>query len=118
MLVAIALLVFAASMTALLRRNDRALTWALNQISFWLGGPLHVAALGITIAAAARGLTGMVPRWLSTSGLVIGGIGVLAALTGLVPALAVCTLAGRFLGFAWLLAAVALLVRAREPFLV
>jgi hypothetical protein len=39
-------------------------------------------------------------------------------LTGLVPALAVCTLAGRFLGFAWLLAAAALLVRAREPFLV
>jgi hypothetical protein len=155
MLAAIALLVFAASMTALLWRNDRvgaaalvlaggavstgllmmgaavlstlgtpevttdpALTWTLNQISFWLGGPLHVAALGITIAGAARGLTGMVPRWLSASGLVVGGIGVLAALTGLVPALAVCTLAGRFLGFAWLLAAAALLVRAREPFLV
>jgi hypothetical protein len=58
----------------------------------------------------------MAPRWLSASGLVVGGIGVLAALTGLVPALAVCTLAGRFLGFGWLLVAAALLVRAREPF--
>jgi hypothetical protein len=57
----------------------------------------------------------MVPRWLSASGRVVGGIGVLAALTGLVPALAVCTLAGRFLGFGWLLVAAALLVRAREP---
>jgi hypothetical protein len=28
--------------------------------------------------------------------------------------LAVCTLAGRFLGFGWLLAAAALLVRSRE----
>jgi hypothetical protein len=98
--------------------TDPALTWALNQISFWLGGPLHVAALGITIAAAARGLTGLVPRWLSASGLVVGGIGVLAALTGLVPVLAVCTLAGRFLGFVWLLAAAALLVRPRETSLV
>jgi hypothetical protein len=33
----------------------------------------------------------------------------------LVPALAVCTLAARFLGFGWLLVAAALLVRAREP---
>ncbi len=95
--------------------GDAALTLALNQISFWLGGPLHVTALGLMIAAAATGLGGVLPRWLSGSGVVIGGLGMLAGLTGLVEVMAMFTLFGRFLGFVWLLIATIMIAIRETP---
>ncbi|MCA1655762.1 MAG: hypothetical protein LC635_04850, partial [Pseudonocardiaceae bacterium] len=86
---------------------------ALNQLSFWAGGPAHVAALGTMIAAAAYGLRGALPKWLSVAGIVVGALGMLASLASLVPAAVAFTPAGRFLGFAWILV-VAILVSTRR----
>ncbi|MGH3657239.1 MAG: hypothetical protein ACRDUA_11310 [Micromonosporaceae bacterium] len=83
--------------------SDAAVTQALYQLSFWVGGPIHVVALGMMIAAAAYGLGGVVPKWLTIAGLVIGVAGVLAAFTAVVPMAVVFTPIGRFLGFLWLL---------------
>lgn len=94
--------------------NEPAVAQALNQLSFWSGGPAHVAALGTMILAAGLGLRGALPKWLPTAGIVVGTLGTLAALTSLVPAAVVFTPAGRFLGFAWIVA-VGIVARTRRP---
>ncbi len=89
--------------------SDAAVTQALYQLSFWTGGPLHVAALGTMIAAAAYGLGGVLPKWLTVSGLVVGVAGILAGFSAVVPVAVVFTPIGRFLGLAWLLVATILI---------
>jgi hypothetical protein len=83
--------------------DDDASAQLLYQLSFWLGGPIHVAGLGLLILAAASGLT--LPKWLSVAGLVIGAVGVVAALSPIVYQLVLFTPLGRFLGFAWIIVA-------------
>lgn len=95
--------------------TDDASAQLLYQLSFWLGGPLHVAALGTMILAAARGL--VLPTWLGVVGLIVGGAGVLAALSPIVAPMVMFTPVGRFLGFFWIIGVTVLLVLrpARAP---
>jgi hypothetical protein len=86
--------------------SDDASAQLLYQLSFWLGGPLHVAALGTMIVGAARGLHG--PRWLTIAGLVVGAAGMAASLSLIVPSLMLFTPIGRFLGFLWIVVATVL----------
>ncbi|GAB3433804.1 hypothetical protein [Actinophytocola sediminis] len=83
------------------------------QLTFWLGGPIHVAGLGLLIVAAASGLT--LPKWLNIAGLVIGTIGLLSSLSPIVYPLVAFTPIGRFLGFLWLLTATVMVALRREP---
>jgi hypothetical protein len=92
--------------------TDDASAQLLYQLSFWLGGPIHVAGLGMLILAAAHGLD--LPKWLGVAGLVIGAAGVVASLSPIVPALVLFTPIGRFLGFFWLIAAT-VIVALRKP---
>ncbi len=93
--------------------SDAASTQLLYQVSFWLGGPLHVAALGLMMAAAAVGLRGILPKWLNGFGLTVGVAATLASYTALVPFAVAFTPIGRFLGFAYL--AVAAVLVALKP---
>lgn len=151
LLAAVALLWFAATVAARLRRNGRAGTGAelaltggimsastllfstsallvlgstdlatddasaalLYHLSFWLGGPIHVAGLGLLLIAAAHGLG--LPKWLSIAGLVIGTAGLLASLSPIVPQLVAFTPIGRFLGFFWIIVTTVLLALRRTP---
>lgn len=95
--------------------SDAAASQLLYQFSFWTGGPMHVAALGLMIAAAAYGFRGLLPSWLTWSGLAIGVAGMLAAFTAVVPAAVLFTPIGRFLGLAWLLGATLTVGLRRTP---
>ncbi|HEV7651187.1 MAG TPA: hypothetical protein VGP26_23810 [Actinophytocola sp.] len=83
--------------------SDGAAAQALYQITFWTGGPLHVAALGVMVAAAATGLGVVLPKWLKISGQVVGGLAMLATLSGISEIFVAFTLFGRYLCFVWLL---------------
>ncbi|MGH3758547.1 hypothetical protein [Actinophytocola sp.] len=76
---------------------------ALYQVTFWTGGPLHVAALGLLVVAAATGLGAVLPKWLKITGQVVGGLALLASLSGVSQVFVAFTLFGRYLGFVWLL---------------
>lgn len=93
--------------------NDDASAQLLYQLSFWLGGPIHVVGLGLLIVSAAYGLG--LPKWLSMAGLVIGTAGVLASLSPIVSQLTLFTPIGRFLGFIWIIVATVLLALRRAP---
>ncbi|MPZ81089.1 MAG: hypothetical protein GEV28_12125 [Actinophytocola sp.] len=84
----------------------------LYQLSFWTGGPIHVAALGTMIVAGALG-SGL-PRWVTVPGIVIGGLGVLASFSALVSPMTILTPIGRFLGFLWILVAT-IMIATRRP---
>lgn len=83
--------------------TDGAAAQALYQLTFWTGGPLHVAALGVMVAAAATGLSVVLPKWLKISGQVVGGLAILATLSGVSEIFVAFTLFGRYLCFIWLL---------------
>ncbi|OLF17373.1 hypothetical protein [Actinophytocola xanthii] len=93
--------------------NDDASAQLLYQLTFWLGGPIHVAALATLILGAARGL--VLPKWLTIAGLVIGAAGVLAALAPIVPPLVLFTPIGRFLGFFWIVGVTVLIAFRGTP---
>lgn len=93
--------------------DDDASAQLLYQLLFWLGGPIHVAGLGMLIVAAASGLA--LPRWLNVAGLVIGAAGMLAAMSPIVSQLMLFTPIGRFLGFIWIVAATAIVAFRRAP---
>ncbi|MFI7679789.1 hypothetical protein [Actinophytocola sp. NPDC049390] len=76
---------------------------ALYQLAFWTGGPLHVATLGLAVVAAAVGLANVLPKWLKITGIVVGSLALLAALSGFGQAFVAFTLFGRYLSFVWLL---------------
>lgn len=88
---------------------------ALQDISFAAGGPGHVAGLGLLVAGiAVPGLLArLIPRWLAIAGLVIAVIAELGTLTLLIHGMALLLPAGRFAGYAWLIAAGFLLPRTR-----
>jgi hypothetical protein len=120
-LTAATLLVSAALTSALTLptlAGQPALTAALAYLVFLVAGPAHVFALAVLVGttAIAGRLSGGLPGWLSTFGLVVAGIGVLSSLNLAVPALpslAVASFisAGRFLGFVFILATVITLRR-------
>lgn len=93
--------------------TDDASAQLLYQLSFWLGGPIHVAGLGTLILAAAYALA--LPKWLNIAGLVIGAAGVVASLSAIVSPLVLFTPIGRFLGFFWLIAVTVILALRKQP---
>jgi signal transduction histidine kinase len=98
-----------ASLTGSDLPSNAAATQVLYQLSFWAGGPTHVAALGMMFAAIAYGLGGVLPKWVNIFGLVVGIAGALASLTIVLPFTIMFTPIGRFLGFLWLLITVIML---------
>jgi hypothetical protein len=92
--------------------GDNASMQLLYQLQFWTGGPLHVAAFGLLVIgiAQAAGL----PKWLTVSGYVIGGLGLLSSLMGVLSFTVMFTPIGRFLGFIWLLIATIMIAVGRK----
>jgi hypothetical protein len=93
---------------------------ALHHLTFLLGGPLHVVFLAMLVgtASVAARLGGRLPGWLTVSGMVIAGIGLLSVFAIVVPALPLAAVSapiplGRFLAFGWIVAAVIQLRRGR-----
>lgn len=93
--------------------EDDAFVQLVYQLTFWLGGPVHVGALGLLVVAAASGLA--LPKWLTVTGFVVGGLGLVAAFSPLVYQLVMFTPIGRFLGFIWLLATTIMIALRRAP---
>lgn len=89
---------------------------ALYQVGFWTGGPLHVAALGLLVVAAATGLGAVLPKWLKVAGQVVGGLALLAALSGVSQVFVAFTLFGRYLSFVWIvIVAIMVAVKRSAP---
>lgn len=92
---------------------DAALVRAIYFLVFLVGGPGHIAALGVQIAAIAVPSLAMrlLSRPLAWLGLTIAGLAELATLVLAWPALGVILPIARVAGLLWLLAAGALLPR-------
>ena len=87
--------------------DDAGLTRALYFLLFATGGvgytvPLGLLTAGLSASAASARLW---PRWLTASGLALGGVGLLSSLTLVVPGALPLIPLTRFPGFAWLVAA-------------
>lgn len=93
--------------------TDAASTQLLYQLTFWFAGPLHVAALGVLMAAMGYGLGGLLPRWLNGFGLTVGIAAMLASLSALLPFAMAFIPLGRFAGFAYLLVTTIMLAAKR-----
>ncbi|HEX4703192.1 MAG TPA: hypothetical protein VH352_13765 [Pseudonocardiaceae bacterium] len=89
----------------------------MNYLFFGLGGPAHVAALGVLIAGICLPATGMglVPRWFGIASLVVALLAVLSLVTLIRPEATVFIPLGRFPTLLWLVAVSVLLSRARVP---
>jgi hypothetical protein len=87
--------------------DNEALTQALYRITFALGGPGYSVPLGLLIAGVAipGGLSGLLPKWLFWSGLILGIVGELSWLDLLFPQTLFLVPLTRFPGFLWLLLA-------------
>jgi hypothetical protein len=95
--------------------GEPALVRALTTLSFAAGGPGFVPPFALLVAGLAVPslLLGLLPRALAWAGLVIAGVGMLAVLSLLTPALYVLLPVGRFGGVLWIVAAAFLLPRER-----
>jgi hypothetical protein len=82
---------------------------------FLTGGPAHVVALGLLIAGIAVPslIVGLLPRWLSCTGLVIAALAELTTLVLIWPGFDVLLPIARFTGLVWLVVAGALLPTRR-----
>lgn len=90
---------------------DEPLVRALYFLVFLTGGPAHVVVLGLLVAGiAVPGLIiGLLPRWLSWTGLAIAAIAELTTLVLIWPGLDVLLPIARLSAFVWLIVAGALL---------
>ena len=92
-----------------------ALVRALNYLFWSLGGPAHVAWLGLLLAGVS--LVGLrlelLPRWFGIAGLVVTGLAELSLLTLLTKGAVAFIPLGRFPALVWLVAASLLLPRNR-----
>jgi len=95
---------------------DPALVRALNYLFFGLGGPAHVAALGVLVAglSTAGKALHIVPRWFVYTGYVIVALCGLSMLTTLSQTAAPFIPIGRFTSLIWLVALAFLTPRARR----
>ncbi|CAH1664786.1 hypothetical protein [Chelatococcus asaccharovorans] len=87
--------------------QDVSATHALYRVAFALGGPGFSVPFGLLILGIAipGGLTGLLPRWLFWSGVVIGVIGELSWLDLFWPKALPLVPLTRFPGFVWLILA-------------
>lgn len=79
---------------------------ALHHLYFALGGFAHVAAAALLVGAVSLVAlrTGLLPGWLSATGLVIAGVSVASSLTFVAEAVTVLIPVGRFAALLWLVA--------------
>lgn len=79
----------------------------LQLLAFAAGGPGHVVPLGLLLAGIAVPglLTGLLPRWLAWTGLVIAAVAELTTLSLLLEGAAYLLPIARFASLAWLIAA-------------
>ncbi|WP_028925357.1 hypothetical protein [Pseudonocardia acaciae] len=91
------------------------LTHVLHFLSFVLGGPGHVAALGLLVfgLAITSWFLRRAPRWLCVVGFVIAAVSVLSSVSLVVTPAAPLIPLGRFTGMAWLVAISFLIPRER-----
>jgi hypothetical protein len=96
--------------------GEAGLVRALTTLSFAAGGPGFVPAFALLLAGLAVPslILGLLPRALAWAGLVVAGLGMLSVLSLLTPVLYPLLPVGRFGGLLWILAAAALLPRARR----
>jgi hypothetical protein len=92
--------------------GDGALAQALYVLSFLVGGPAHIVALGLLVAGMA--MTGLLPRSLSRVGLAIAGVAGLAILVLVWPPLGPILPVARVSALVWLLVAGARLPARRN----
>lgn len=87
--------------------DDATLTRALHYLIFAIGGRGYTVPLGLLIAGIAipAGVMGVLPKWLAVSGVVLGVVGELSALTLVIPSALYFVPMTRFPGFLWLIAA-------------
>jgi hypothetical protein len=121
---------FGGSLAALLSLLEAGVVWILAQpgivsaqsgslvralylFAFMLDGPAYAGSLGLLLAglAVAGLLTGLLPRWLAWSGLVLAALGELSYLSMLMPAFGMLIPLTRFPGYIWLITAGFALVR-------
>lgn len=95
--------------------SDEPLVRALYFLVFLTGGPAHVVTLGLLIAGIAVPslILGLLPRWLSWTGLVIAALAELTTLVLIWPGSGVLLPIARFSGLVWLIVAGALLPARR-----
>lgn len=82
--------------------TEDSLVRALNYLFFILGGPAHVAALGLVVAGVSVAAKTL-PKWLTSVGFVIAAVSVLSILTMAVQPATVLVPIGRFTGLIWLI---------------
>jgi hypothetical protein len=84
---------------------------AFQDIAFITGGPGHVVPFGLLVAgiAVVAAFTGLLPRPLAFVGIGIAVVAELSTLTFTVQGMAILLPIARFTGYAWLIAAAALL---------
>jgi hypothetical protein len=88
----------------------------LHLVAFATSGPGLVMLLGLLLAGVAvtGGLSGLLPRWMLISGLVLAGLAELSWFALVLPAASVLLPLARFPGLAWLVVAGALLPERRK----
>jgi hypothetical protein len=96
--------------------ESQATVRALHLVAFSAGGPGHVVPLGLLIAGVSvtAGVFRLLPRWMMVSGLVLAALAELSTLSLVLPTAAYLLPLARFPALAWLIAAGALLPRARR----
>jgi hypothetical protein len=100
--------------------RDPVLAHTLHFLSFALGGPGHVAALGLLVfgLAVTSWFLRRAPRWLCVAGYVIAAVSVLSSVSMVVTPAALLIPLGRFTAMIWLVAIAFLVPRdraARRP---
>jgi hypothetical protein len=87
--------------------DDAAVTRAVHQLGFAIGGPGYTVALGLLIAgiSVSAGIAKLLPRWVVIFGLVVAVAGELSALSLVVPEALFLVPLTRFPGFVWLIIA-------------
>ena len=87
--------------------QDGAVLQGMFRTQFALGGPGFSVPLGLLLAGicVTAGFSGLLPKWVVISGLVIAAIGELSWLQILIPQLLFLIPLTRFPGFAWMIVA-------------
>jgi hypothetical protein len=96
-------------------RDNAGVARALQDLAFLTGGPGHVVPLGLLIAgiAVVAAFGHFLPRLLALSGVAIALVAELSTLSVAIHGAAILLPIARFAGYAWLIAAAALLPRTR-----
>lgn len=95
--------------------SDPALVHALNDLVFMAGGPGQIVPQGLLLAGISVPalFARLLPRWLAVTGLVLALVAELSSLSLIIEGAVYLLPVARFLGFAWLIVAGAMLVKRR-----